>query len=60
MIMSRSMCISLVGAERRISLPDGVALTWAMGIARADMRRIIGEVHERREMLVEAWRRTHG
>ena len=54
------MCISLVGAERRISLPDGVALTWAMGIARADMRRIIGEVHERREMLVEAWRRTHG
>jgi hypothetical protein len=50
------------GGEAKITLtgPDGVVVDRATGISRADLRRILSETREHREMLVTAWEQIHG
>jgi hypothetical protein len=46
--------INLVG-------PDGVPeLVFSIGIKQSDMRRLLGEVMDHREELLERWERIHG
>jgi hypothetical protein len=46
--------INLVG-------PDGVPeLVFSIGIKKSDMRRLLGEVMDHREVLLERWERIHG
>jgi hypothetical protein len=46
--------INLVG-------PDGVPeLVFSIGIKQSDMRRLLGEVMDHREVLLERWERIHG
>jgi len=41
--------------------PDGaVELVYSVGIQRADVRRLMAEVYDRREDFLLAWERIHG
>ena len=41
--------------------PDGgPELAYSIGISRADLRRLMTEIEERRDELVQAWERIHG
>jgi hypothetical protein len=43
------------------SYPDGVPeIVSSIGIKRSDMRRLITEVIERREVFLQEWERIHG
>lgn len=50
------------GGEAKITLdgPEGLRLDWTAGIARSDLRRILGEVERERDRFVAAWRAIHG
>jgi Domain of unknown function (DUF4160) len=50
------------GGEAKILMggPEGVSLEWAVGLSRADIRRIVFEAEREQEHLIEAWRRIHG
>lgn len=50
------------GGEAKITLHGqlGVDLDWSVGIAAADLRRLLQEARREREQLLEGWRRIHG
>ena len=50
------------GGEARIWLdgPGAPSVDRFVGIARADMRRIMAEAVAKQSMLLEAWRQIHG
>jgi hypothetical protein len=49
------------GGEAKIVLEgDEPALVWAIGMTRADLRRILQETRRERTRLMESWRRIHG
>ena len=47
------------GGEVKINLLFPEGLVWVVGISRADVRRIIEEVQNQRDVLLNEWRRIH-
>ncbi|MGQ0558580.1 MAG: DUF4160 domain-containing protein [Sphingosinicella sp.] len=54
--------LHLVGAggEAKVEIADETRLVWNVGIGKADLRRLLREVGDRRETLLEEWNRLHG
>lgn len=47
------------GAEAKVSL-DPMILEWTAGFKKGDLRRILNEVQDQRELLLEKWNEIHG
>ena len=47
------------GAEAKVSL-DPVGLDWTAGFKKGDLRRILNEVQDQRDLLLEKWNEIHG
>lgn len=47
------------GGEAKINLLSPEGLVWVVGISRADIRRIVEEVRNQRDVLLTEWRNIH-
>jgi hypothetical protein len=49
------------GGEAKMELAEcSVSVKWVNGIGHGELRRIVAEGHERRTMLLNAWKSIHG